>query len=77
MRADCRVIHRRPVLAFLRRGPFMDSAHQRRTEVKLKERQGALEAEAGGCPTAPARTSLPAEAEDSRRIDGVSGLALF
>ena len=28
-------------------GRFMDSAHQRRAEVKLKKRQGALEAEAG------------------------------
>jgi hypothetical protein len=57
----------------------MDKCHQRRTAVKLKERQDALGAEAGGLLRlrflrGPA---LSAEAEDSRRIDGVSGLALF
>ena len=53
--------------------------HQCRTEVKLNERRGALEAEAGGLLRllllrGPA---LSAEAEDSRRIDSVSGLTLF
>jgi len=39
------------------------------TEVKLKERQGALEPEAV--------LALSAGAEDSRRIDGVGGFTLF
>ncbi|MGH9148654.1 MAG: hypothetical protein ACRD1Q_18230 [Vicinamibacterales bacterium] len=53
--------------------------HQCRTEVQLKERQDALEAEAAGLlRLLPLPGPAPsAEAEDSRRIDGVSGLTRF
>jgi hypothetical protein len=51
-------------------------SHQCRTEMKLKERHDAREAETGGLlPFLLLRgPALSAEAEDSRRIDGVSGL---